>query len=630
MVKIISKFFRNFRVKLFSGFFLLISFTVITALSSIYCILSIEEYNELYSAIQVVEKDYYNIRSLEKDFISEDIHNEELYKSRSSKNLKNQVEIVNELGRYLDRLKENEIIFSNNLSDEVLTLGQNFTNYEREMEGLVDAYLKRGYKDHGLVGNLRKNVYYFDQVETSTSMKLSLLTLRKNEKDYFLRKEKKYIEKFNNNIDDLKKIISENFKFSESKKQRLLGLTAEYKDDFLKVYEADKAIGHKNAGIMKKVVSKALIIEQDLIALKRTVNKLKNQANSRYIIGFIIALVITIITGLILSFLYISNIMDFVNKVKAVLESFRTGAIPSLIDIKRKDQLGNTLHDTNDLIQRITQATSYAKSIGKGDVDVEYDEKYKEDALAESLILMKNNLKENNIENDQRKWITEGLAEFAEIMRINSKDVEKLSTAIISRIVEHLGMLQGAIYIVNDEDPKNIVLDRVSTYAYSREKFEEGSIRVGEGLIGQCYLEKKKILLKDVPEEYSNIEAGLGDALPKFVLILPLMTKDGVVGILELASFEELEEYKVEFLDKLSESLAASATNVRVNEKTKRLLDETKLMTEQMSEQEEELKQNHEELMATQEEMERVIQSLQDENRDLRQQVKDLESREDN
>src|SRR5690606_21905660 len=122
---------------------------------------------------------------------------------------------------------------------------------------------------------------------------------------------------------------------------------------------------------------------------------------------------------------------------------------------------------------------------------------------------------------------------------------------------------------------------------------------------------KDKIYRTEVPQKFFRITSGLGEATPTSVIVIPLIYNEKVEGVMELASFRQLQDHEQEFLMKAGESIASSLSTVRTNEQTKALLANTRAQTSRLLEQEEEMRQNMEELEATQEEMQRNEAELQ-------------------
>jgi PAS domain-containing protein len=131
-------------------------------------------------------------------------------------------------------------------------------------------------------------------------------------------------------------------------------------------------------------------------------------------------------------------------------------------------------------------------------------------------------------------------------------------------------------------------------------------IEVGEGLVGRCYIEAEPIYLLEIPDNYITITSGLGDTPPRCLLLVPLKVDKEVNGVIELASLQPIAQYKIDFVQKVAESIASTLKAARVNERTAKLLGQTKLQAEEMAAAEEEMRQNLEELQSTQEEMARV------------------------
>ena len=116
--------------------------------------------------------------------------------------------------------------------------------------------------------------------------------------------------------------------------------------------------------------------------------------------------------------------------------------------------------------------------------------------MREELIKAKKEEEIREEENRQRTWASQGVAIFSDILRQNNDNMEELSFKIISEMVQYTHANQGGIFIVNDNDPEKAFLEMSACYAYDRQKFLTRRIEVGEGLVGRCYQEQEKILLK--------------------------------------------------------------------------------------------------------------------------------------
>ncbi|UII23099.1 PAS domain-containing protein [Fulvivirga ligni] len=265
----------------------------------------------------------------------------------------------------------------------------------------------------------------------------------------------------------------------------------------------------------------------------------------------------------------------------------------------------------NKIVTNLKSATSFVKSIEEGQLNAQLEsiseENVGDESLEKALLLMREQMKKVEIADQERKWTTEGLAKFVDILRSTDDSVSKLGDIIISNLVKYTHSNQGGIYIIDEEDSQNIKLELVSLFAFDSKKYDTKSYRIGEGLVGQTYQEKETIYLLEVPDEYVSITSGLGNANPKSLLLVPLKINNEIYGVIELASFTEYKQYEIEFVEKLGESIASTIAGVKNNQRTKHLLEESQELAEQMQGQEEEMRQNMEELQATQEQLQRQM-----------------------
>ena len=236
----------------------------------------------------------------------------------------------------------------------------------------------------------------------------------------------------------------------------------------------------------------------------------------------------------------------------------------------------------------------------------------KKDQLSKSLLKLRDYLikskkeqEQGRLEEEQRTWVTQGLAQFAEILRKNNDNLEELSYNIISYMVNYLNINQGGFFLLENSNNKQKYFELKACIAYDRKKFADKKVDFEEGIIGRCAVEKETIYMTDIPNDYTTITSGLGEATPKAILIVPLKVNDEIYGVIELASFSEFEPFEIEFVERTAESIASTISTVQINIQTTKLLHETQIQAEKMSQQEEELRQNLEEMQATQEESDR-------------------------
>lgn len=281
------------------------------------------------------------------------------------------------------------------------------------------------------------------------------------------------------------------------------------------------------------------------------------------------------------------------------------GDLSAGVAYKRDDDVGRTIQSLDQLRDKLKSGAQFAYQIANGNFDSEFLPAGEKDELGTALLTMRERLREVSREDRKRNWTTEGLSRFSEILRNDQNDVAALSHKILVELIKYIGANQGGIFLINDENLADEHLALVATYAWDKQKFLSKKVYPGEGLLGQAWLEKEIIYLKEVPPNYVNITSGLGKANPRVIVILPLKLNDELLGVVELASFREYEDFEREFLLRLAENIASTLASAKVNDRTKRLLEQSQQQAEELRAQEEEMRQNMEELQATQEEMTR-------------------------
>jgi transcriptional regulator with GAF, ATPase, and Fis domain len=235
-----------------------------------------------------------------------------------------------------------------------------------------------------------------------------------------------------------------------------------------------------------------------------------------------------------------------------------------------------------------------------------------QESIAGELVKMRDEIQKMKQQDELSIWKTEGLAKFSDIIREQQDDLKAMYNRLLSEIVGYLGVQQGAMFAVSEDESQGVKLVMQACYAYERSESNEQIIEPGVGMVGQCFLDGEIIYMKEVPEEYVNIASGLGDTIPKSILLIPLKANDVVEGVLELASLEAFKDHEIAFLLELGEIIASTVSRMKAVIKTSELLQQSQQQAEEMRSQEEEMRQNMEELQATQEQMVRKNQEFEE------------------
>ncbi|MBR4327485.1 MAG: GAF domain-containing protein [Bacteroidales bacterium] len=332
-----------------------------------------------------------------------------------------------------------------------------------------------------------------------------------------------------------------------------------------------------------------------------------NESDNLLNIGMLIIFVCLIVIYLVLNY----NLRKL-NYLKEKIKEMSEGILPE-VEVKGNDEIAEMTQILRTLISNLDETSHFAIKIGEGNFSTEFKPRSKHDVLANSLLVMRDNLikaeneaEERKVENTQRNWASQGLAEFNEVLRNAGDDMQVLSNRVIERLVRYLDANMGGIYIVDDSDPADIHLELTAFYAYDRLKYAKQRIEVGENLVGQCFRENETVYMTDIPKDYVHICSGLGEADPTCLVIVPLKVNAETFGIVELASFQVIEKYQVEFIEKIGETIASTIASVKINMNTAKLLEESHQKSERLAQQEAEVHKNIETLKSKIENLEEL------------------------
>jgi PAS domain S-box-containing protein len=319
---------------------------------------------------------------------------------------------------------------------------------------------------------------------------------------------------------------------------------------------------------------------------------------------FLLAGLLILLLAALLSLIFSKYLTNPLQSLKKTLELVGNGILPENVDQKTSDEIGQMANSVNHLVDTLKNTAQFAQQIGEGNFTADFKSINDDDALGMALVNMRNNLIEGEQRDKQRNWIVTGVAEIGDILRAHD-NLELLGDAVIKYILGKINAIQGAFYVVNDEN-EDAYLEMKASFAYNRKKHLKVNFKFAEGLVGQSAAEKDTILRTEIPHDYVSITSGiLGAQRPTSILIVPLLAEEKVYGVVEFAGFEKFDSGKVKFVEELSLILARTVFNIKVNERTKMLLEESQAMSSELQEKQEILRQNAEEMQTTSEELQK-------------------------
>jgi hypothetical protein len=261
-------------------------------------------------------------------------------------------------------------------------------------------------------------------------------------------------------------------------------------------------------------------------------------------------------------------------------------------------------------ISSLKKAFTFVDHVSKG----EYDEaknsvppatrSLNANTLMGALLGMSAKLQNVEQEERQRQWISIGLNEFYGIVRNHQNDLVSLADQATTFLTRYLKSQQGSLFLLAKQDEEEY-LELKACYAFERKKWIEKKIEIGNGLVGQTFLEGEPILLTEVPNGYTEITSGLGHVTPSCLLIVPLQYNHKTEAIFEVAGFTKYAPHQIEFVKRAGEFLASAIQNGKRTNEMEALLSQSQQQAEILRAQEEELRQSMEELQATNEEIAR-------------------------
>ena len=242
-----------------------------------------------------------------------------------------------------------------------------------------------------------------------------------------------------------------------------------------------------------------------------------------------------------------------------------------------------------NLTTQVRAIGEVARAVAKGDLarSISVEAQGELAALKDNINEMIQNLKDTTRKSTEQDWLKSNLAKFTRMVQ-GQKDLVAFSKLVLSELAPLVGAQHGVFYLA-DSEGNQPVMKLFASYAYRERKGISSRFTLGEGLVGQCALEKERILISQVPENYVKINSGIGEGTPLNVVVLPVLFEGEVKAVCELASFQQFSEIHLALLDQLVESIGIALNTISATMRTEQLLKQSQALAEKLQAQQEEL-----------------------------------------
>jgi signal transduction histidine kinase/HAMP domain-containing protein/DNA-binding response OmpR family regulator len=262
-----------------------------------------------------------------------------------------------------------------------------------------------------------------------------------------------------------------------------------------------------------------------------------------------------------------------------------------------RDLTDNVNQLSATLTTQVRAIAEVATAVTKGDLtrSIRVDAKGEVANLKDNINEMIGNLRDTTEKNKEQDWLKTNLTRFTRMLQ-GQRDLMTVSKMILSELAPLVHAEHGVFYgmVGANGSPEHLALQ--AGYAYRQRKNVPMEFMLGEGLVGQCALEKKRIVITKVPKDYIKINSALGEAAPANIMVLPVLFEGEVRAVIELASFEPFSPTHIDFLDQLAESIGIVLNTIEANGRTEDLLTQSQSLATELQSQQDQLQRTNEEL----------------------------------
>jgi HAMP domain-containing protein/CheY-like chemotaxis protein/signal transduction histidine kinase len=294
-----------------------------------------------------------------------------------------------------------------------------------------------------------------------------------------------------------------------------------------------------------------------------------------------------------------------------------------------KDLTGNVNLLADNLTNQVRAIAEVATAVTKGDLtrSIQVEARGEVAELKDNINTMIDNLRLTTDRNNEQDWLKTNLARFTGMLQ-GQRDLGTVGRMLLSELAPLVNAQQGLIYQMEEEGSEGMIL--LSAYSSTPDGHLQ-RIAVGEGLLGQCAKEKRRMLINDLPQGTLSIRSGLFEAVPRNVIVLPVLFEDRVKAVIELATLNSFTASHLAFLEQLTASIGIVLNSIEATMQTEGLLKQSQQLAIELQTQQKELQQTNEQLaqkakqLAEQNaEVERKNQEIEQARRALEDKAKEL------
>lgn len=253
-------------------------------------------------------------------------------------------------------------------------------------------------------------------------------------------------------------------------------------------------------------------------------------------------------------------------------------------------------------------------------------EAYNQMATALETIATKE--EQHNLLLQRQSWHKSKIAEIMAHYQ-SLQDIDQLADMFITEAAAAIGASYGVFYLKEENVLMSPRLVKLAAYAGDREDIGVRSFAMGEGLVGQCALENRTIIVDNPPQDYMQIRSGLGSTPPLQIIITPVQFKQEVIAVIEMASIHRFKDDQLSLFNELLFTLGIAIKRIAGSMLVQKLLKEEQLFTAELQTQAEELQQQQEELQQQQEELKVMNELIEEQYKNSKRESKELENARD-